>query len=150
MDLKCSYYKTCILSIHRGYALGSPSNAKPLFLLAIMKSIEDGLILGNKIKYEKSLEDVYKDLCFFYEPHRKAAPMFKPFYHSAQEQYYDIKWKGGKMPSYKWHTPGAKFLRLNIEYAYLDDGLWDLLQDCEVRNEFKQLIENHYLMTKNI
>ena len=47
MKLEFDYYKTSILSIHRGMALGKPSNAKPLYLLSIIECIEDGLIIGN-------------------------------------------------------------------------------------------------------
>lgn len=149
MNLKTSYYKNCITSIHRGFAFGIPSNAKPLFLLAIIKGIGEGMIIGNKIKYEDCLETFYKEICILYEPNRKAAPFYKPFFHSIHENYYGIKWKGGQMPSHKWHTPSGKFLKDNIEYAYLDDGLWDLLQDQSVRSEFRELIVNHYFKTEN-
>lgn len=149
MDLKTSYYKNCLISIHRGLAFGVPSNAKPLFLLTIINGIEEGIIIGNKFKYEDILESLYNDLCKLYEPNRKAAPFYKPFYHSIREKYYGIKWKGGHMPTHKWHTPSAKFLKENIEYAYFDDGLWDLLQDEAIRNEFRELIVNYYLKKEN-
>ena len=148
MNLKTSYYKNSILSIHRGLAFGVPSNAKPLFLLAIIKGIEDGVILGNRFAYEEKLESIYAGLCSFYEPNRKAAPFYKPFYHSIREQYYNIKWKNGEIPNHKWHTPSPKFLKENVEYAYLDDGLWELLHDKVVRDEFCELIVNYYLKTK--
>ncbi len=149
MNLKISYYKNSLLSIHRGIAFGAPSNAKPLYFLAIIKGIEDGVLLGNKITYENKLKAIYEELCAQYEPNRKAAPYFKPFFHSIREIYYDIKWKGGQIPDHKWHTPSPKFLKENIEYAHLDDGLWDLLQDQSVRIEFRELIVNHYLKTEN-
>lgn len=149
MNLKASYYKNSILSIHRGLAFGVPSNAKPLFLLSIIRGIEEGVIIGNKFTYEEKLEAIYKEQCSLYEHDRKAAPFYKPFYHSAREHYYDIKWKGGKVPAHKWHTPSPKFIKENIDYAYLDDGLWELLQDQSIRNEFREIIVNHYLKTDN-
>lgn len=149
MNLKTSYYKNCILSIHRGFAFGIPSNAKPLLLLAIIKGIDEGVLLGNKYEYGESLESFYKELCSYYEPNRKAAPFYKPFFHSASENYYHIKWKGGKMPEHKWHTPSPKFLQENIDYAYLDDGLWELLQDKDVRSDFREIIVNYYLKEKS-
>ena len=79
MNLKTSYYRNCILSIHRGFALGLPSNAKPIFLLSIIKGIDDGVILGNKIKYDKDLETIYYDCCLFYEPKRRATFFSSPF-----------------------------------------------------------------------
>ena len=149
MNLINSYYKNSILSIHRGLAFGVHSNAKPLFLLSIIRGIEDGVIIGNKFLYEEKLESIYKELCLLYEPYRKPAPFYKPFYHSIRECYYNIKWKGGEIPSHKWHTPSPKFIKENIEYAYLDDGLWELLQDQTTRNEFRELIINYYLNTEN-
>ena len=149
MNLKESYYRNCILSIHRGIAWGTPSNAKPLFLLAIIRAIEEGLIIGNMFKYEDYLEEIYKELCDTYEPNRKMAPFFKPFYHSSREVYYDIIWKvGASFDFKKTHTPSAKYIRENIDYAYLDDGLWELLQDASVREEFRAAIINHYLKEK--
>ena len=53
------------------------------------------------------------------------------------------------MPEHSGHTPSPKFIKENIEYAFLDDGLWDLLQDKSVRNGFRELIISYYLKTEN-
>ena len=145
MNLKTSYYKNVLLTIHRGWAKGKFSNAKPLFLIAIIEGIDEGFLIGNKITYDRKLETKYKDVCEFYEPEIKLALFFKPFYHSQREEYYHIHWKNGIIPEHSWHTPSPKFIREYIEYAYLDDGLWELLQDASIRKEFKQILINHYL-----
>lgn len=145
MGLKTSYYKNLLLSLKRGGYKGVLSNAKPLFCLAVFKGIEDGWIIGNKIMYDVQLEKVYLEMYNQYDPNSRPAPFFKPFYHSTGESFYGIHWKGGKMPEHKWHTPSARFLIDHCEYAYLDDGLWDLLQDKETREELKTTIINHYL-----
>lgn len=145
MGLKTSYYKNLLISLKRGGYKGVPSNAKPLFLLAIFNGIEEGWIMGNKITYDEQLEHAYLGMCQTFDSKSKAAPFFKPFYHSTGELFYDIHWKGGIIPERKWHTPSAKFLRDHCEYAYLDDGLWDLLQDQGSREELKKTIINHYL-----
>ena len=36
-------------------------------------------------------------------------------------------------------------LRQNIEYAYLDNALWDMLQDLVICDNFRNSIEDHYL-----
>lgn len=134
--------------MHRGIAQGSPSNAKPLLLLAIIKGIEEGSIIGNKIEFNESINNDYQTLCNLFEPDRKAAPLFKPFYHSKREEYYNLKWKDGDLPVVpKGHTPSAKFLREHLDYAYLNDGLWEILQSQAARKEFKNLIIDNYLNT---
>lgn len=132
------------MSIHRGTAFGLPSNAKPLLLLAIIKGIEDGTIIGNKITFDENIDDDYKMLCNSLEPKKKAAPIYKPFYHSAREEYYNLKWKNGNLPTHKWHTPSAKFLREHLDFAFLDESLWQILQDRDARNAIKDLIINNY------
>ena len=47
MSLQTSYYRNVILSIHRGWKNGLYSNAKPLFLLTIIKGIEEYMKKNN-------------------------------------------------------------------------------------------------------
>ena len=144
-NIELSYYKNLLLSIHRGWTKGRFSNAKPLYFLAITEGISNGIILENRLFYDKSLEALYLDTCNLYEPGLKVAPFYKPYYHSNREEYYNILWKGGSLPVHTWHTPSAKFLRDHVEYAYLDNRLWYILQDSEIREEFKQSVIKRYL-----
>lgn len=144
-ELELSYYKSLLLSIHRGWAKGRFSNAKPLYLLAIIDGISAGIILENKFMYNKTLEDLYIESCKQYEPNIKMAPFYKPFYHSSREEYYFLQWKNGREPAHTWHTPSGKIIRGLIGYAYLDPPLWNILQDPKVRKEYKQIIINRYL-----
>lgn len=145
MSLKKTYYKNLVLSLSRGTYKGLVSNAKPLYLLTIIRGIEEGLLLGNKLEYSSSLIDLYNDVCNQYEPQRKATLFYKPFFHTTNEPFYFISWRNRIAPPQSVHTPSAKFLREHVEYAALDDELWDLLQDAETREEFKQLIIAHFL-----
>ena len=144
-NIELSYYKNLLLSIHRGWAKGRFSNAKPLYFLAITEGISNGIILEDRLFYDKSLEALYLDTCNLYEPGLKVAPFYKPYYHSNREEYYNILWKGGSLPFHTWHTPSAKFLRDHVEYAYLDNKLWYILQDSEIREDFKQSVIKRYL-----
>ena len=45
----------------------------------------------------------------------------------------------------KKKAPSAKFIRDNIEYAYLDNALWDILQNPDTRDYLKEKIINAYL-----
>lgn len=148
MSLLSEYYKNELLSMKRGQKNGKKSNAKPLFFLALVQSIQNGEIIGNNFGYEKNIENNYYNLCQSLEPTIKATLFFKPFYHSTADSFYHIKWKGGQIPDHNWHTPSPHFLRDNIDYAYLDPGLWDLLQDPKAREELKEAVINHFFSTK--
>lgn len=144
-NIELSYYKNLLLSIHRGWTKGHFSNAKPLYFLAITEGISSGKILKNKLFYENSLEALYLETCNLYEPEIKAAPFYKPYFHYSREEYYNIQWKEGAVPAHSWHTPSAKFLREHAVYAFLDNKLWYLLQDPEIREDFKQSVIKRYL-----
>ena len=45
-------------------------------------------------------------------------------------------------------TATVKYLTENLNYAYLDQELWDLLQDYNVREEFRELIINFFIKPK--
>ncbi len=145
MDLLSTYYLTALLKMRRGMAFGSPSNAKPIMFIAIIKGIEEGSIIGNKIEFNEVLDKNYHDLCNLFEPTKKAAHLFKPFYYSSTEGYFNLKWKDCNMPPQSCLTPSAKFLRERLDYAFLDEPLWTLLQDKEVREVFRSSLISHFL-----
>lgn len=145
MSLRTSYYVNLILSTNRGYNKGIASNAKPLYLLAIFKGIEEGFLLGNKIVFDENISNLYMEVCNFYEPWRIPAKFYKPYFHLESEPYYYIKWRNGVRIANALRTPSAKFLRENVEYACLDDDLWELLQEPETRNELRDAIIQHFI-----
>lgn len=145
MSLKVSYYENLILSTNRGYNKGIASNAKPLYLLAIFKGIEEGILLGNKIIFDEIISTLYIEACQLFEPWRIPAKFYKPYFHLNSEPYYYIKWKNGVKIVNALQTPSAKFLRENVEYACLDDELWELLQDQDTRNELREAIIQHFI-----
>ena len=51
----------------------------------------------------------------------------------------------GLIESKSLRTPSAKLIRENVKYAYLDNALWDLLQEQEMRDYFRKIIIEHYL-----
>lgn len=145
MSLKIAYFKNLLIQTSRGNKHGRPANAKPLYLLALIHAIEEGVLIGNNIKYDKRIESIYLDMCKQFEPDIVVTPFYKPFFHMKRESYYMIKWKHGVEPPHLAHTPSAKFLRENVEFAAFDDELWDLLQIPETREELKSTIIKFFL-----
>lgn len=156
MSLVFNTYKTEILKIKRGNCRGVFSNAKPLFMISLIDAIDEGLILGNKIPFPcdglKSIYEVNSAYnCSEQEIiRRNSVTAYRlPYFHMNAESFYHIKWKEDlyDIPQ-QGESPSNKFLSTYIDYAYLDDSLWKLLQDASIREEFRSAIINHYLKEK--
>ena len=146
MSLKTAYYQGVLLETHRGNGRGRISNAKPFLLLSIIKLIADGEIMGNRIQFDNcNLSKTYNAISKQYEPDIETTPLSKPFFHLNREPYYYLKWKPNTIIPKQAVTPSAKFLRENVEYACLDDDLWELLQDKDTRNELREAIIQHFI-----
>jgi len=129
----------------RGRKNGNPSNSKPLYLLTLITLIGDGNIVKNRILFSDSIVSRYDELCAKLEPNMVITPMYKPFFHLNSESYYHIKWRDDSAPKDASRTPSAQSLRENVEYARLDDDLWQLLQDEDARNEIKEAIIGYFI-----
>lgn len=136
MDLSLGYYLTLLLSVKTQIVAGKKKVAKPIFLLAIIQAIENGLITKNEIKYTDDLENIYNKL--FQQYGVILSPMKYPFYHLKSDGFYHIK---GILPT---NSPTPKQLKEKVEFAYFDEQLWGLLQDKHKRKEVKERIESFF------
>ena len=117
---------------------GKNNLAKPIFMLSILKGIQDGNIIDNRITLTDSLINTYKAL-FKECCQQSMTSHIYPFYYLKGEEFYHI------IGDCNRKTPSAKFLRENVEYAVLDDDLWELLQNKEARNEIKEVIISFFI-----
>lgn len=140
-QLQKEYYRTSLLTMNQKVTNGKGNIAKPVLMLAIIDLIDEGHIIGNQIHYDKKLITTYNRIFGLYS--ETITLIQYPFYYMRNDTFYSIKGKA------ETKTPSSKYIRENIEYAFLDDGLWDLLQDKSVRNEFSELIVSYYLKTEN-
>lgn len=139
-NLSKSYYNIVIRRMKRGNARGVVVNAKPIFLLSILSLIAEEIIVDNRFRFNEKLSNSYNETYKKYN--QPITPLHKPFYHLSSDGFWHIKWKENAIEK---NIPSAKFIRENIEYAYLDNALWDLLQIEDVREEYKNTIINFYL-----
>lgn len=152
MEFKRTYYSHELLKLNCAHIHGRKILAKPVLLLSIITAIEEKVVTKNKFVWSKEddsfnrLEEIYKDLYLGYIPNEYQTPLFKPFFHLKHEGFWhlDVKDKDN-IPK----TSSICFLRNELNYAYLDPSLWDLLQYPEVREEYKQLIIDFFLKPKN-
>ena len=156
MNLIAETYKEIVLKTKRGNSRGIFSNAKPVFLLSIIDAIEDGFIVGNKIMYENiELQELYYSDYrkyqygegLLYRPNATITPYSLPFFHLNAEPYYHIKWKQGTVPPMQSKSPSSKYLCNNVDYSYLDEELWNLLQDSAFRSLLRNALINKYFNT---
>ena len=136
-----SYYTTLVFQIKRGNYRGRVYNAKPIFLLFILNQIEKKVIKNNRIYFFRLVsDDSYKIFSKQYTD--KPTAIQYPFYHLKNEPFWHLYWKEEKEITVD--TPSVKFIYDNIDYAYLDNALWDLLQDAENRERLRKAIVRHF------
>lgn len=120
---------------------GKSSSAKPTYLLCIIEGIEKGVVRNNQIHFD----DIYS---LFKEKYsnKDVMPHFPyPFFYLQSDGFYNLQWK---VKPKEFKSPTMAFIRENLDYAYLDNALWDLLQDGEVRQQYKTLIIDNFLTNK--
>lgn len=128
-----------LLSVKTQIVAGKKKVAKPILLLAIIQAISENRIIKNEIKYTDELENIY--LSLFQKYGEVPNPMKYPFYHLQSDGFYHIK---GNLPT---KSPTPKQLKEKIEFAYLDEQFWILLQEEENRELIRQRIEAFFDLT---
>lgn len=132
-----SFYKDAFSSLHCSICKGKVNVAKPLLLLSILELIDAG-VQSNRFEIQ-SIKDKYEEL---QKQYATTTPFQYPLYFLEYEIFFHLKWKVTRI---KTHTPSAKLIRENIEYAFLDNALYDLLQERQMREYFQTLIINNFL-----
>lgn len=135
--LSIEYYKNLFLSMNVARFHGKINIAKPVLMLAIIHCIEEGTIIGNRIVLTKSLINSYNSIFLSFQQENITSSIY-PYYYLKHEDFYHLIGDTSRK------TPSSKFLREHVEYAALDNELWDLLQDKEIREEYRQAIIQYF------
>lgn len=139
------FYRDLIIFTQRGNYRGKISNAKPVFIISLIDAISEGIFTDNKLCFgNEGFDNIYYQNSSIYNNNTK---VILPFYHLDTSEYYSIKWHQKYNGSS--HTPSKKFMLDNVEYAYLDNALWDLLQDKEARKTIKEEIVRFFKLGTN-
>lgn len=141
-QLKFQYYKVAFISIKRNALNGSYNNAKPILLLTILDEIENGSIKDNVIYYSQELQEAYNKNAKKYLLTNNT-PLVYPYYYLHSDGFYHLEGTQNELIFVK--TPSVKYLQENVNYARLDNALWDLLQDSEGRQALREVITKHFL-----
>lgn len=137
-------YSDIIRKIRCGSYHGKTIKAKPILLYSIINMIESGIVVNNRIPFDPCTENAYKETFVLFG--LSTTPFFKPYFYLQFDELWHLEWNSGKIETDKI---SAKLIRENVKYAYLDNALWDLLQEQEMRDYFRELIETHYLQNNS-
>ena len=122
--------------------------AKPVLLLAVIKGIEDGVFTQNCFEYEQ-LARIYEEVFRKYAEIAKQTeytPLYYPFYHLQTSDFWNLSLKNPHSAR-SCSTPSPGWLRNNVEYAYINPMLWDMLQQKDYRNRLAQCIVEEKINT---
>lgn len=136
-------YRIAFLSVKQKCTNGKPNAAKPALVVAVINGIAAGEIKSNQIKFQE-IEARYVSELEKWQTEK--TPLKYPFYHLESDGFWHLKWNTN--PPDKSISPSAKFLRDNIDYAYFDNALWDILQDEEARNGYLNAISTYFKKVK--
>ena len=136
-------YRIAFLSVKQNSTTGILNAAKPALLIAVINAIEEGVIKNNQIRYSDIRERYIKELA---EWQSEKTPLYYPFYYMERDGFWHLKWLG--IEPTKKTAPYEKYIRDNIDYAYFDNALWDILQDEEARRGYKQAIMTYFNKVK--
>ncbi|NJO64893.1 MAG: HNH endonuclease [Richelia sp. RM2_1_2] len=118
---------------------------KPILLLSVIEMITTRQITQNKIPFNAELIATFLKLWSYLEPVRKP-DIGLPFYHLTGDRFWHYQMKPGFegliAAKVKIRTPSE--IRGMVEYAYLDDELWELLQSSQERTILTHTLINSW------
>lgn len=135
-------YRVLLLQMRRSVIAGGVVvNAKPVFVLTLMDLIESGCVTSNHFTYSKDLATAYEARWKKHIYSMTPTPVCKPFFHLTNDQFWHIQWKEPVC----FTSSSDKRMRDYVDFGYLDNALWDLLQDQEVRDYYRKELVDYFL-----
>ncbi len=143
-DLK--YYKDCFSSLHTMKKAGKPAPHKALLLLSVIDFIERGIITDNRIPLSDELVRQFKintsrllGESTLFQPN-----IAYPYYHMSSEPFWSlVSANCGQVP--KISNYSLPNLRSKIAYARIDQELFELLKNPNVRAKLRVTLISTYL-----
>lgn len=129
-----------ISSLKRGSRGGRERPHKPIMWLAVLHLIDRGYIRENQIHFDSELKKEFSNLLSEYALEDDLDQPAPPFFHLRSSGIWHHKIKSGEESYYAGlTTSGGGNLRVDksIEFAYLDDKIFDAISESSVRNQLK-------------
>ncbi len=141
------YYKTQFQKLKQGITQYGKAPHKPILLLSVIHQIEKGNISDNRICLTPDLVAEFLET-FKLLVHTGNRPEFSlPFYHLTGDKFWHLMPKSDQI--LRGYVKSLTVMNEIIDYAYLDEGLFMLLQNPETRQILKQtLLDTYFPQTK--
>ncbi len=119
------------LNVSKSEKLGV-ANHKPILILSVIDLIARGIIINNQIIVSDELIDTFDKYWNVIGTKTRKGGLHYPFYHLQNEGFWHIVFKCD-YDNLRLTTTNK--LKIGVEYAYLDDELFNLLQNENSREE---------------
>jgi len=145
-----NYYASKFTKLNVDRAHGSPAPHKPILLLSVIELIEQGLLRYNQIPLSAELVAAFLKLWQQLGSTAHNADIGMPFFHLRSDRF----WHFRPNPGFEaLLSSGAKVravgvLRQAVEYAYLDEELFGLLQQPTSRDLLINTLLNYWFADK--
>jgi len=133
--------------LNRASKNGVKAPHKPILLLALIQSISIGDIRDNKIYITPQLVANFKDHWNWLVKGNVFTPNFSlPFFHMRSEKFWHLQTSLGKEILLTSSNSIKSFsqLREALEFAFLDEALFELLMNSDIRIAFTNFLFEHY------
>ena len=140
------HYTKQIMSIRQAKIHGETIVAKPVLVVAIIDGIEANVFRNNQFVINDWLEEHYNSLMSQYVKGSQfdaTTGIEKPFWHLESDGFWHLNYQGDRLS--KGRTPSKSWLKESVDFAYLDEALWILLQNKEWRMKLRDYIIEHKL-----
>lgn len=147
---RIEYYIHCLTHLHRAVVKGGAPH-KPILLLSVIDSIEQGYITDERIYITPELVTLFQSNWKLRVRSDHVMNFALPFYHMSSEPF----WKLATKPGYEIELTTSRSIKsfnaLNraVDYALIDRDLFILLSDVVAREVLKQsLVEKYFSILK--
>lgn len=148
MTKDLNYYQKKFASLGVSRSKGIAPN-KPILLLSIIEMIAQGQIRQNQIPLSGELVATFLKLWSNLEPVRQP-DIGLPFFHLTSDGFWHYRLKPGfeSLIAVKAQIRTPNAIRQTVEYAYLDEELFEILQNSHTRGYLTQVLINTWLVDK--
>ena len=140
------YYENLFSNLRLNRSGGHRSPHKVAMMHAVIDGIESGEISNNRIFFNEPLRQRFtKHLRQLRDEERDRNNPHLPYFHLRGDEFWFHRPKPGKKAEYEALTTvgGRSAIERTIQFAYLDDALWELLEHVATREVLKSALDSN-------